>query len=396
MNKNNTVTEWRNYFEKSGNESSTYKIFIETAYGCHGSCNGCPIPAIQRNSKEPKWELDNLENTLNIFSNNLTNFRKDNNIKPIENLAITIGPAENLYFSENYLENLAKISKDFKNKLNVKNFHLAVSTSGLFAEKKLSNKIKAMKNVLDENELTFAFIINLRQFEKTPSHYYKFAEFIFEHVNLVELEINMDQNLGEISMENLQNFAKFVDSFPFIQLDFAYAINDGNVTQTFFKNQDFYNFIENIRILTNSPMKQYFSQWNENLKPVPLETLDFNENFQKSFNNITQNAIRLNSLGQWHFAKNILGTIYYDDTFGITNNVNYNENPFSNKNLNSFKKELANYFHKQLLSHIPCHECLWKNICLNSGFLTYTKFSDKKESMCTNPAFTIFEKKQNA
>lgn len=392
MNKSDIVTHWRNYFEQSGDDSSTYKLFIETAYGCHGSCHGCPIPLISRSSTDPKWELDNLENTLIVFAQQLVQWRIDKKLTPIENLAITIGPGENLFFSADYLQKLAIIAKNFKNNIGAKHFHLAVSTSGLFSESKLGDKIEAMKAVLNENELTFAFIINLRQFEKTPSHYYKFAELLMKHINLVELEINMDQNVSNISIESLEKFSIFVDSFPFIQLDFAYAINDGNITTTYLKDNEFFFFIEKIRQLSQSSFKKNFSQWHSKLQPIALEELDFNNNFNAAYSSITEKSIRLNSLGQWHFTKNILGTIYYDDNLGFKPVSSFQENPFSEQSLFSFKQQLSKFFHKQFINHTSCHECQWKNTCLNSGFLTYTKFCDNNEKTCTNPAFTIFER----
>ena len=36
--KKEIVNHWRNYFESIDNQNKTYKVFIETAYGCHGSC----------------------------------------------------------------------------------------------------------------------------------------------------------------------------------------------------------------------------------------------------------------------------------------------------------------------------------------------------------------------
>ena len=393
MNKAETVSQWRNYFEDTGDETSTYKLFIETAYGCHGSCQGCPIPLNLRTSKDPKWELSALESNLIAFAKYLVDYRKSQNLKPIENLAITVGPGENLYFSEEYLTELARISKDFKNNIGAKHFHLAVTTSGLFSEHKLIEKIKAMRTVLNENELSFAFIINLRQFEKTPVHYYRFAELLMSHVNLVELEINMDKEVGQISHENLVKFSEFVESFPFIQLDFAYAINDGNVVNTYLHNDDFFIFIEKLRQLSNSSLRENFSQWSSKLNPVLSDDFDFYSNFQSAYENIINQSIRLNSMGQWHFTKNILGTIYYDDNLGFNPVAVNNNNPYSIDNLSKFKNQLSKFFQKQLIGHNPCNNCGWKNTCLNSGFLTYTKFCGSQELQCTNPAFTIFERK---
>jgi hypothetical protein len=393
MNKIDTVTQWRNYFEEQGDDSTTYKIFIETAYGCHGSCQGCPIPVVLRTSKDPKWDLENLKIQLSEFAKNLLAWRKEKQLKPIENLAITVGPGENLYFSSEYLTELAQISKNFKNSIGAKHFHLAVTTSVLFSEQKLGDKIEAMKTVLDSNELSFAFIINLRQFEKTPAHYYRFAEFLMNHVNLVELEINMDKDISNISHESLVKFSQFVEAFPFIQLDFAYAINDGNVINTHLKNDEFFIFIEKLRHLSNSSMRENFSQWSSKLQPVASDDFDFYGNFQHAYDNITQQSIRLNSLGQWHFTKNILGTIYYDDNLGFSPVATMQENPFSNHNLNQFKQQLSKFFQKQLAKYEPCNDCQWKNTCLHSGFLTYTKFANSMDEKCSNPAFTIFERK---
>lgn len=393
MSKKDTVNQWRNYFEAQGDDSTTYKLFIETAYGCHGSCQGCPIPVVLRTSKDPKWRLDSLRVQLNNFAQNLLAYRLEKNLKPIENLAITIGPGENLYFSSDYLQQLAQISKDFKNAINAKNFHLAVTTSGLFSEEKLGDKIEAMKTVLDVNELSFAFIINLRQFEKTPTHYYRFAQFLFNHINLVELEINMDKDISNISHESLVKFSEFVQSLPFIQLDFAYAINDGNIVNTQLKNDEFFLFIEKLRSLSNTSLTENFSQWSSKMKPVASDEFDFYGNFNEAYKNITEQSIRLNSLGQWHFTKNILGTIYYDDSLGFKPVATLLENPFSQQNLTHFKSDLSKFFQKQLARHEPCNNCNWKNTCLNSGFLTYTKFVTNEQEICTNPAFTIFERK---
>lgn len=392
MSKIEIVNNWRNYFEEQGDDSTTYKLFIETAYGCHGSCQGCPIPVVLRTSKDPKWDLELLQIQLENFAQNLLQYRSEKRLKPIENLAITVGPGENLYFSSEYLIQLAQICKNFKNAINAKHFHLAVTTSGLFSEQKLGDKIEAMKTVLDDNELSFAFIINLRQFEKTPSHYYKFAQFLMNHVNLVELEINMDKDLNNISEESLIKFSEFVEAFPFIQLDFAYAINDGNITSTYLKNEEFFIFIEKLRGLSNSNLKENFSQWSSKLQPVASEEFDFYSNFNSAYDNISSQSIRLNSLGQWHFTKNIMGTIYYDENLGFEPVADKLENPFSDENINKFKSQLFKFFHKQLSTYQPCQDCQWKNTCLNSGFLTYTKFADKTDSACTNPAFTIFER----
>ena len=56
--------DWRDYFEKVTDDNKNYKLFIETAYGCHGSCAGCPLSIESRNSQEPKWELNKLDTSL--------------------------------------------------------------------------------------------------------------------------------------------------------------------------------------------------------------------------------------------------------------------------------------------------------------------------------------------
>lgn len=389
--KKEIVNHWRNYFESIDNQNKTYKLFIETAYGCHGSCQGCPIPIDKRKETNPKWNVENLDMVLSSFSDYLLNWRKENDLKNIENLAVTIGPAENFIFEDEYLKNLAIIIKNFQQKIHSKNFHLAISTSGLFKKEKIIPKIKILKEVLNENELAIAYIINMRQFQKTPQHYYQFAEMLFENVHLVELEINMDSNLSNFSEDELKNFSNFVNQFPFIQLDFAYAINDGNTTKTYLKNNDFYHFIEKIRILSNAKEKKYFSQWHE--KMIVNENIDFNFNdhFENLFQNIIHKSIRLNSLGQWHFAKNILGTLYYDENFKFNPLAIGFNNPFEIKNILAFKKQLYKFLNDILLKNKTCEQCNFKNICLESGFLSYKKFSQKNENDCSNPAFQIFK-----
>ena len=83
-----------------------------------------------------------------------------------------------------------------------------------------------MTRHLGKHELSFAFIVNLRQFEKTPQHYFNFADLLFLYTDLVELEINMDVDIHSVSESTLREFARFVNQYPFIQLDFAYAINE--------------------------------------------------------------------------------------------------------------------------------------------------------------------------
>ena len=134
----NTSKTWRDYFEKATDNQKNYKLFIETAYGCHGSCQGCPLSIESRSSQQPKWELGKLDAALKGFAPQLLEFRASKSLPAIENLAITVGPAENLYFTEDYLENLAVVSKNFAGAVGAKNFHLAVSTSGLFSEQKVA------------------------------------------------------------------------------------------------------------------------------------------------------------------------------------------------------------------------------------------------------------------
>lgn len=294
----NNSKYWRDYFEEITDDRKNYKLFIETAYGCHGSCHGCPLSIESRNSQQPKWELNKLEQNLKSFAPQLIQFRNDNQFSPIENLAITIGPAENLYFEDSYLEKLALICKNFSKDINTKNFHLAVSTSGLFSENKVSSKLEALSKHLNRNEISFAYIINLRQFEKTPSHYFKFAELLFKYTHLVELEINMDVDIHSIKKETLEHFSQFVNHFPFIQLDFAYAINEGNQTRTYLKNNEFLEFINHVRNLTNNNEREFFSQWHSKLKPVKDSSFDFMNNFNNCFNNIISSHIRLNAMGE--------------------------------------------------------------------------------------------------
>lgn len=390
--KNEIIANWRNYFENVDNQNKTYKLFIETAYGCHGSCLGCPIPLEKRKETNPKWELDKLDDILCVFANNLMQWRQNNDLEKIENLAVTIGPAENLIFDNDYLKNLAFIIKKFQKKIDSKNFHLAVSTSGLFKKEKIISKIQTLKEVLNENQLAIAYIINMRQFQKTPQHYYSFAEMLFENLNLVELEINMDSNLSTFKEEQLKNFSNFVNQFPFIQLDFAYAINDGNITRTYLKNNDFYNFIAKIREFSNAKEKKYFSQWHEKMSLE--ENLDFNfqNHFKNLFDNIIAKSIRLNSLGEWHFAKNILGTLYYDENLHFKPLSIGKNNPFEKTNIDQFKKQLYKFLNDILLKNKTCENCKFKSICVESGFLSYKKFSDFEEHFCSNPAFQIFKR----
>lgn len=386
---------WRNFFEDSGLKNQSYKLFIETAYGCHADCYGCPIPKENRAAKEPKWDLEKLSPILDNFAKNLTVFRTDRNLPSINNLAITVGPAENLIFEEQYLRNLAQISKKFSNDIGAKYFHLAISTSGLFSTEKVKPKLEALKDVLNENELAFAWIFNLRQFSKTPQHYYKFAEFIFQYTNLVELEINMDSSIHLIEDDVLKQFGDFVSSFPFVQLDFAYAINDGNITKTYLKNREFIDFIEKTRLLTGANLKQYFSQWDQKLDVNSSKNYDFEfePNFKLLTERIYDKSIRLNALGQWHFAQTILGNIYFDENFSLKPLGLSMDNPFNKDSLIKFNKQFRGFLTKQIATHNPCDECKHKNICLSSGYLTYTKFSPAKEESCTNPAYAIFESK---
>ena len=129
----NTSKTWRDYFEKATDNQKNYKLFIET----RGSCQGCPLSIESRSSQQPKWELK-LDAALKGFAPQLLEFRASKSLPAIENLAITVGPAENLYFTEDYLENLAVVSKNFAGAVGAKNFHLAVSTSGLFSEQKVA------------------------------------------------------------------------------------------------------------------------------------------------------------------------------------------------------------------------------------------------------------------
>ena len=386
----NTSKEWRDYFEQATDNNKNYKLFIETAYGCHGSCQGCPLSVESRNSQSPKWELNKLETTLNSFAEHLNNHRKSQNLDDIENLAITVGPAENLYFTEDYLENLSILTKKFAHKVNAKAFHLALSTSGLFSENKVESKIEALSKNLNKNQLSFAYIINLRQFEKTPTHYFNFAKLLFKYTDLVELEINMDVDIHLIKEETLLQFSDFVNQFSFVQLDFAYAINEGNVTRTYLKHEQFFEFISKLRNLTINEQRNYFSQWHSKLQPIKNNELNFLANFDNCYNNIISTHIRLNAMGEWHFAKNILGTIYYDQTFGFKPLSSFENNPFSESNLKNFKKDLLKFFNNLLMNHESCENCEWKNTCLNSGFLSYTHFSPNEEPICSNPGYIIF------
>lgn len=382
--------DWRNYFEHSGLENSTYKLFIETAYGCHADCAGCPIPKVNRAAKDPKWELSALQPTLSSFAENLLNWRQTQQLPGINNLAITVGPAENLIFTPEYLEGMAHITKQFAKDIHAKEFHLAVSTSGLFSTAKVASKIAALEKVLNKDELAFAWIINLRQFAKTPQHYYQFAQYIFQHANLVELEINMDSDIHNIDDSVLKDFGDFVNAFPFMQLDFAYAINDGNNLRTYLKQKEFIDFIEKLRSFSGAPFRQFFSQWDQQLNVQPSSDFDFNQNFEHLFNTIIHKSIRLNALSEWHFAQNILGTIYYDDNFKIR--PLDSANPFGERSIHNFKTDLKKYLTKQLINHTQCDECMFKNTCISSGFMNYTKFSQQDEKYCTNPAYTIFER----
>ncbi len=168
----NITKNWRNYFEHINEKNKNFKLFIETAYGCHGSCGGCPIPLDLRKGTEPKISLEELDQTLTTFAQNLLDFRTKSNFENIENLAITIGPGENLYFSTNYLEKISLLSKKIADSVGTKNFHLAVTTSGLFSENKVESKLLSLSQHLSREQLSFAFILNPRQFAKTPQIYY--------------------------------------------------------------------------------------------------------------------------------------------------------------------------------------------------------------------------------
>lgn len=390
MDKTEKASAWRGYFERSDSEFKTYKLFVETAYGCAGSCQGCPVPKEMRASTEPKWQLDKLDDTLSRFAENLVEFKRIRNHPPIENLAVTAGPAENLFFSQDYLTGLAEVALKFKNSVGAENFHLAVSTSGLFSESRVAEKIGAMKKVLSADGLAFAFIVNLRQFEKTPEHYFNFAKTAFSETNLVELEINMDSDVGLISDSTIAKFAEFVDSFPFVQLEFAYAINDGNSVKTLIKDDSFVEFARKIRSAARSSKADFFSQWHEALNPVPSDDFDFVKNFNLCLEDVVGKSIRLNALGEWHFAKNALGTLYYDETFGFERLCVATENPFSQSSISKFKKNLLARFSELLESHKPCSDCSFRNVCLSSGFLSYAKFSDMDETTCGNPGLRIF------
>ena len=389
---NNRTKSWREYFENINEKKQNFKLFIETAYGCHGSCGGCPIPQDLRNSKEPKIYLEDLSENLENFSKNLLNFRKSLNFPNVENLAITIGPGENLYFSSSYLERLAILSKKIAKSISVKNFHLAVTTSGLFSENKVEDKLIALSKNLDRSELSFAFILNPRQFIKTPNIYYNFAKLLFKYSDLVELEINMDNQIHLLTEEEVKRFCNFINAFNFIQLDFAYAINIGNMSKTYFTQTQFLNFIEKLRSLTFNNEREFFSQWNRNLKVFPSEDFDYKEGFNLNFENIISSHIRLNTMGEWHFAKNILGTIYYDQTYDFEPVCFSKDNPYSSENILKFKRKLTYHYNSILTKHKPCLDCLYKNACLSSGFMSYARFSDKNEEVCSNPGFSIFEK----
>ncbi len=280
----NITKNWRNYFEHINEKNKNFKLFIETAYGCHGSCGGCPIPLDLRKGTEPKISLEELDQTLTTFAQNLLDFRTKSNFENIENLAITIGPGENLYFSTNYLEKISLLSKKIADSVGTKNFHLAVTTSGLFSENKVESKLLSLSQHLSREQLSFAFILNPRQFAKTPQIYYNFANILFKYSDLVELEINMDNEIHLLTEENIIEFSKFINSFNFIQLDFAYAINLGNFSKTQFTQTQFLNFIEQLRLLTHNSERDFFSQWNKNLQIVPTEEFNYQENFNLNFN----------------------------------------------------------------------------------------------------------------
>jgi hypothetical protein len=395
LSKFNVSQNWRNFFEESGLNNKSYKLFIETAYGCHADCFGCPIPKESRAAKDPKWDLNKLEPILSNFGDNLLNWRKENNLPNIENLAITVGPAENLIFSEEYLIKMANVSKGFAKKINTKEFHLSIATSGLFSVKKVEPKIKALKSILNNNELALAWVFNIRQFAKTPKHYYAFAEYIFENIDLVELEINLDNNIYLLNNDLLKEFGNFVSSFPFVQLDFAYAINDGNTTKTYLNNEEFIDFIEKTRNFSGSLFKKYFSQWDQNLFMFSEEDFVFDNEFNVLANNILNKSIRLNAMGEWHFAQNILGNFYYDENFEQVSLGDSNSNPYSEEAIEKFIKNYRKFLYKQLATHHICDQCKYKNICVSSGYINYVKYSDKNEKYCTNPGFTVFNRNKS-
>ena len=288
------------------------------------------------------------------------------------------------------------VSKNFAGAVGAKNFHLAVSTSGLFSEQKVAPKLHALTRHLGKHQLSFAFIVNLRQFEKTPQHYFNFADLLFLYTDLVELEINMDVDIHSVSESTLREFARFVNQYPFIQLDFAYAINEGNQTKTYLKSEEFFDFIDTLRGMTQRADREFFSQWHTKLKPVRDNELDFMANFDECFENIVSTHMRLNAMGEWHFAKNILGTIYYDQSFNMkplsaTNQDDFN-NPFAPEAIKKFKYGLLNSFNQILTEHQACDSCEWKNVCVNSGFLSYSNFSPRNEIVCSNPGYTIFNR----
>lgn len=382
--------KWRDYFEVTNNNSKSFKLFIETAYGCHGTCVGCPIPLNLRMDNSPKWEINNLERTLLPFAENLLNYRKSNKFPEIENLAITLGPAENLYFTENYLENLANISNNFSSKLGVKNYHVAITTSGLFSENKVVEKLELLSNVLPRHNLSFAFIINVRQFLKTPHLYYNFATLLFKYTDLVELEVNLDTQLNCFTSEDIKSFSAFINSFDFIQLDFAYAINEGNSLKTIIDSFVFYEFVENIRGLVFNKNRDYFSTWGANLSVSGEDHFDYNSNFNTFISNTTASGIRLNALGEWHFAKSVFGNLYFDSSYGFPPLAIGADDPYSDKSISEFKKRANMFFNKLLSTHIPCLDCGYKNTCVQSGYLTYAAFCKKTENKCSNPAYKIF------
>lgn len=376
MNNTEKLMMLRQQTQESNNKR--YRIFLEVVTSCFGNCSGCALSYTARKNLNPDISVQQIQDIFKYFIPIINN-------KPnITTTNLVLGTGEYFLMNEDFLNNLFKevnlFFKQLKTPINV----LAVSSAMLMSEEKIIDKIMAIKNNLDVNQLAIEGVIDPLLLEVHYDRYLRNYNDMIKHFPLFDLVVNLSDGLKP---HNLDLLNKLLSEMEVFNVDVQYQINGDNHYRVKTSPENFTNCMNHIY----SNLKDKHTEVIDMSIALPMPVVEEDEftvfdYIKKNAKSSLEERILVKGNGNLYPVGTAYGDILLDERYGFKPIGNISK-PID---FDSAENEIFKYMKNIFLKKPVCHICEHNKQCYGSGYSFYNKFTIGKD--CDNVGLFAFNR----
>lgn len=397
-----------------------FRLFLEIAQGCYGNCLGCSLSMIDRKESIPSFTIEQIKKTFDYFIPIINN--KDN----LRTTVINFGVGDYFLLKNNYLEELAKETNSFFSQLTTIRNVISLTSTLLTIPEKMEEKLQILCKYLHPTQIIIDSVIDPSRLKTDYDKYSTNLNYIKTIFPFFDLAINIHSDLTK---EDAQLLAKFVNEHHILNLDIQYAINNTNYYRVKIDQLKFEEFFFTLKEQINdkNALDLSISQ------PEIDDNLTIQEAIENHAHNMLKERVYVDNKGDIYPLEFAYGDLILDNRFSFPPIGNINDNYINNNNVNYHQQEhkvvhlspslksnmtlnntdnklefdqikidkmfkngemiIQRELYKIYLKNTVCHHCNYKLKCYSSGYSFYNKYS-KDKTICDNIGKNLYETNQ--